>query len=233
MLALAAVLLCAAPAYPQVFAHSELQLPEVGARRMFLLLFLMLGPVKILVPFAAMTKGSDRRARWTLAWKSILFSVAIIAFALAVGGIMLDRLEISLPALSLIGSVVLILIACRTIFQLPANAPPAPSPAAPVYSPALTPLAFPVIVTPFGIAALIVLKQIAGIQGKEMALILVVAVIMALNLLAMLFAEFIVKWASVPLYIFAVVLALVQAALGLQIALRSLAILNLLPREVL
>jgi multiple antibiotic resistance protein len=189
----------------------------------------MLGPIKILVPFAEMTKDSDWRARLGLACRSVLFSFAIIAFALTVGGMMLARLEISLPSLALIGSVVLILVACRTIFQLPSNNLPAAVPTVPIYSLALTPLAFPVIVTPFGIAALIVLKQLATIQQRETALFLIVAIILALNLVAMAFAEFIVKWASVPLYIFAVVLALIQASLGLQIALRSLAVLKLLP----
>lgn len=233
-IALAALttLLLELPAHSQVLAHSEVQLPDVDARRIFLLLFLMLGPIKILVPFAAMTSGSDWGARCDLAWRSILFSLAIVVAAVAAGGIMLDSLQISLPALALVGAVILILVAFRTILK-PQNTPASPNNTLPVYSLALTPLAFPVIVTPFGIAALIVIKQIAAVQEREAAFFLIIAVVLALDLLAMIFAEFIVKWASVPLYIFAVVIALIQAALGLQIALRSLAILNLLPREAL
>lgn len=126
------------------------------------MLFLMLGPVKILAPFAAMTQGSDPRFRRRLAVRAILFSAAALAVAGALGRSMLDNFNISVPVLALTGGVVLFLLALRTILEQTASHIHQRPPEQPAgIESAFSPLAFPLIVTPYGIAAVIVFATIA------------------------------------------------------------------------
>ena len=71
----------AMPAFAQMSVGPILPAPEIGARKIFLMLFLMLGPIKILVPFVEMTHGSDPAFRRRLATRAILFSAAALALA--------------------------------------------------------------------------------------------------------------------------------------------------------
>src|SRR6516225_4218111 len=58
----------------------------------FALLFLMLGPIKLLGPFAAATKDCDRVFRLRLATRAFLFSAAAVTVAGALGQQMLENL---------------------------------------------------------------------------------------------------------------------------------------------
>ena len=69
---------------------------DFGARKIFLMLFLMIGPIKILVPFVDITRGADRAFRRTLARRAILFSAAALALAGVLGRSMLENFEISI-----------------------------------------------------------------------------------------------------------------------------------------
>ena len=138
--------------------------PEIGARKIFFMLFLMLGPIKILVPFVEMTHGSDPAFRRRLATRAILFSAAAMALAGVLGRGTLENFDISLPVLALTGGVILFLVALRTLLQQSTGAVERPKldRPQPELKLALTPLAFPTIVTPYGIAAVIVFATLAG-----------------------------------------------------------------------
>lgn len=203
--------------------------PEIGARKIFFMLFLMLGPIKILVPFVAMTRGSDPHLRRRLATRATLFSAAALAIAGVLGRAMLENFEISLPVLAMTGGVILFLVALQTVLQQSAGAPgPPPDSGRPAdLSLALTPLAFPTIVTPYGIAAVIVFATLAtGRYDQEFTVAGIVLLILILDWLAMLFAEAILRWTGTALQIFAVVLGVTQAALGLQIILHTLSLIG-------
>ena len=103
---------------------------DFGARKIFLMLFLMIGSIKILVPFVEITRGADRAFRRTLARRAILFSAAALALAGVLGRSMLENFEISLPVLALTGGLVLFLVALRTVLQLSAGTPASASLAA-------------------------------------------------------------------------------------------------------
>ena len=107
----------AMPAFAQMSVGPILPAPEIGARKIFLMLFLMLGPIKILVPFVEMTHGSDPAFRRRLATRAILFSAAALALAGGLGRGMLENFDISLPVLALTGGVILFLVALRTVLQ--------------------------------------------------------------------------------------------------------------------
>src|SRR3974390_621191 len=60
----------------------------------FALLFLMLGPIKLLGPFAAATKDCDRVFRFRLATRAFVFSIAAVTIAAGFGA----RYSIILPS---------------------------------------------------------------------------------------------------------------------------------------
>ncbi|UWU16964.1 MarC family protein (plasmid) [Rhizobium sullae] len=227
ILALAMILPACFPM--QSFAQSPLGAgaPEVefGARKMFFMLFLMLGPIKILVPFVAITSNCNPRFRRSMARRAILFSAAALAIAGLLGRTMLENFEISLPVLAMTGGIILFLVALRTVLQQSVSLPDRPTEPGqpPDLRLALTPLAFPTIVTPYGIAAVIVFATLAGGRKAEgLTVAAIVLLILALDWVAMIFAETILRWIGTSLQVLAVVLGVTQAALGLQVILHSL-----------
>ena len=93
---------------------------------------------------------------------------------------------------------------------------------------ALAPLAFPTIVTPYGIAALVVFLAVSqSVEGRLTVGAIVVA-IMALNLIVMLLARRLRRVLGLVLPILGAVLGVVQVALGLQIINNSLRTLGVL-----
>jgi multiple antibiotic resistance protein len=195
----------------------------LSAGQIFIFFFLMLGPIKIIGPFAKLTRGADPRLAHRIAWRAILFASLALLVAALLGESFLERYNMPLPVLALAGGIVLFLVALQGILQQ--FTPPARSegPAAPpTLNMAITPIAFPTIVTPYGIAALIVFIALSpGWQGKLVVGVLLLG-IMLLNVAAMLLARHILHFLGVFLQILGAVLGIIQVALGLQIILNSL-----------
>jgi multiple antibiotic resistance protein len=214
-------------------AQSEAALPVrqagIDPRKVFLMLFLMLGPIKILVPFVNLTQGADAALRRRLARRSILFSAAALGVAGVLGRTMLENFDISLPVLALTGGIILFLVALQTVLQQSTGMPvrPRQEESKPGMHLALNPLAFPITVTPYGIAAVIVFATLARQDEEKLVVAGMVLMILALDWLAMLFAESIVRWTGTALQVFAVVLGVTQIALGLQVIVQSLGMLGL------
>ncbi|WP_429819799.1 MarC family protein [Ensifer sp. B1-9] len=231
LVAILAVIVVCLPvqSFAQVSSAATLPAAEFGARKVFFMLFLMLGPIKILVPFVGMTSNWETKFRRRVARRAILFSAGALAIAGFLGRTMLENFEISLPVLAMTGGIILFLVALRTILQQSASATdhtPAPD-RAPDLKLAFSPLAFPTIVTPYGIAAVIVFATLAGgRQAEGLTVAAIVLLILALDWLAMLFAETILKWIGTSLQVLAVVLGVTQAALGLQIILHSFSMME-------
>lgn len=212
---------------------------SLSPKQIFLLLFLMLGPIKILVPFVTLTRGAEPALRRRLATRAILFSAAALAIAGLLGHNMLENFSIPPLVLALTGGLVLFLVALTTVLQQfagpmrPAATPAGPPPTEDELKHAASnPLAFPVIVTPYGIAATILFVELtSGDPQARLMLAGIVVVILLLDWLAMLFAHVILRWAGTALQVFAVVLGVTQIGLGLQVMLQSLGqIIAAMPR---
>jgi multiple antibiotic resistance protein len=208
---------------------------EIGPRKVFVMLFLMLGPIKILMPFVGMTKDMDAALRSRLARRAILFSAAAIALAGLFGRSMMANFNVSLPVLALTGGLVLFLVALQTVLQQSLGyTPSAPQgEVQPGLHLAFSPLAFPIIVTPYGIAAVIVFATIAnGDHGAELMLAVIVLAILAMDWAAMVFAELILRWIGTTLQVFAVILGVAQIAIGLQVIFHSLHMIGVFPERM-
>lgn len=198
-------------------------LTMVSAGEMLTFFFLLLGPIKIVGPFARLTRGAEPSFCRQLAVRSILLSASALAVAAILGEGFLDRFRISVPILAMTGGLILFLTALDTIlrqFRGPAGADGEEMP--PSLSRAASPLAFPVIVTPSGVAAVIIFVTLSPDPAGKAAIGLLLLVILVLDLLAMWYAQAILKWLALPLYILGAVLGVIQVALGLNIILVNL-----------
>jgi len=185
--------------------------------------FVLLGPIKILGPFVKLTRGAEPRFCRQLAVRSILLAAGALVAAAIIGEKFLDNFHIRVAVLAITGGLILFLAALDTVMQQfrgPAGAGAEDTP--PSLSLAASPLAFPTIVTPSGIAAVIIFVTLSPDPAGKLTIGLLLLVILILDLIAMLYARAILKWLALPLYILGVVLGVIQVALGLNIILVNL-----------
>ncbi len=206
---------------------------DFSLAKVFALLFLMLGPFKIVGPFARLTQGAEPTYVRRLALLASAFSGAALLIAALIGERVLGNFGIPLPMLALAGGIILFLNALQATLQQFALPGPEQMPAAAQGPPsisrlALAPLAFPTIVTPYGIAALVVFLALSPDPASRLKVGAVVLAIMLLNLVVMLLTRHIVRALLVVLTILGAVLGVVQVALGLQIMFKALTTLGVL-----
>jgi multiple antibiotic resistance protein len=198
-------------------------LTTISAGEMLAFFFLLLGPIKILGPFVKLTRGAEPRFGRQLAVRGILLAAGALGAAAILGERLLDNFRIGVPVLAITGGLILFLAALDTVmrqFRGPAGPDAKDLPLS--LSLAVSPLAFPTIVTPSGIAAVIVFVTLSPDLAGKLTIALLLLVILLLDLIAMWYARPILKWLVLPLYILGVVLGVVQVALGLNVILVNL-----------
>jgi len=191
----------------------------------FTFLFLMIGPFKIIGPFAKMTEHADAKLSNQIAIQATLFSVVGVLLASFLGENILDKFGIPVPILALTGGLILFLVALTNVIQQYTPAPATDNQTVPTIRMALNPLAFPTIVTPYGIAAVIVFMAISPGLHEKLIIGAIVIGIMVLNLIAMMLTRHIGKILFIFLSILGSVLGVVQVALGLMVVYNQLKVL--------
>jgi multiple antibiotic resistance protein len=186
--------------------------------QIFTFFFLMLGPFKIIAPFVKITKNATPAFTRQIAFRATLYSTVALAIAAFLGQRILSNYGIPLPVLALSGGIILFLVALLNIIkQFEPNSAKADFVAEPTLSMAMNPLAFPAIVTPYGIAALIVFLSLCPDTDSKLVVGSVVLGIMLLNLIVMLLTPYIYKPLSMILALLGAILGIVQVALGTMI----------------
>jgi multiple antibiotic resistance protein len=192
----------------------------------FSFLFLMLGPFKIIGPFAKITTGTDPAFIRKIAVRSILFSSAALLIASFLGEMIISNYGIPLPILGISGGIILFLVALQNVIQqfapLDSNEKNAITP---TLNMAINPLAFPTIVTPYGIIAIIFILAYSPDLNSKLAVGAIVLGIMVLNLIVMLITRYVFKFLAIFLAILGAILGVIQVALGLLIINNQLRIL--------
>jgi multiple antibiotic resistance protein len=195
----------------------------LGLGVVFVVLFITLGPIKIFGPFVQLTRDLD---------EAKVKSIAVRAFALAViaavvggfaGRILVENWQISIAALTLAGGIIFLLVGLRLVLEQyqPVHAAPAPLPEAPMA--AALRIAFPTVVTPYGIAAVIALLVNSPDAARTAGILAILIGVMVANLLAMLYARRIMGGLFLlALQIVGAVLGVLQVALAVQMILRGL-----------
>jgi multiple antibiotic resistance protein len=205
-------------------------LTAIPADEMLVFFFLLLGPIKIVGPFVKLTAGAEPRFCRQLAVRGILLAAGAVAVATLLGETVLDRYHIRVPVLAITGGLILFLAALDTVmrqFHGPAASDAQDTPLS--LSLAASPLAFPTIVTPSGIAAVIVFVVLSPDWAGKLTIGLLLLAILLLDLIAMLYAQAILKWLALPLCILGAVLGVIQVALGLNIILVNLSRIGVFP----
>lgn len=201
----------------------------LGLWAVFMLLFVTLGPIKVLGPFMQLTRDVDEAMMKRIAMRAFLLAVVAVVVGGFVGRLLLKNWQISVAALTLAGGIIFLLVGLSLVLQQyrPAYDPPPSLPAAPMA--AALRIVFPTVVTPYGIAALIALLVNSPDAARTAGIVAILVGVMALNLLAMLYARRIMGGITVlALHIFGAVLGVLQTALAVQIILRGLLDLGLL-----
>jgi multiple antibiotic resistance protein len=175
----------------------------------------------MLGPFAKMTAGRNAAFKRRLALRGFVIALIAALASATLGASTLERWGISVAALTLTAGIILFLVALQPVlrqYEARDGGPDASPDAAPptVSSLAFSPLAFPTIVTPYGIAVLIIAVALSprGIAG----ILSLVGIVLLLDLLAMLVAERVLKtpFLAATFAIAGAVLGVLQMALGVQ-----------------
>ena len=136
----------------------------------------------------------------------------------------------SLPALHIAAGIVLLLVALQSL--LASYSPPseAPEPHPRRLNFILSPLVYPIILSPYGIATFILIlasKYTVGLYSDLMVVGMFLAV-MAVNLVVMWFARTIVRYGGSFLLILGAVFGVLQVALAIKMILDALITLHVL-----
>ena len=186
--------------------------------RLTIILFMTIGPIKIIPVFARLTQNASKQVIIKLATRSFALStLSILTVALASENI-LNKYRISLSSLIVAAGIVLFLISLKMLLQQYDNQKnnPLPIPENPLTA-LISPLTFPTILTPQGIALVMISMTIAQRLDNNVDKILgLIMVVMILNLLSMLYArQILTVLQPTLLQILNLILSIIQLALAI------------------
>ncbi len=188
-------------------ASTDLPLPLLGA-----LLFTLMGPVALMPLFASVMAGADRARRLRTALTAAGVATLTIAVAVSVGAGAMAGAGTSPSSLIIAAGLILLLTALRASLGTGGG-----QKAQPTTAPGFMPIAIPGIVTPVGVAVLIIFVSYFPSTADKVAIMGVVGAIMLLNLAAMLGARlFMERVGAAPLLVLGAIFGVLQAALGVQ-----------------
>jgi multiple antibiotic resistance protein len=183
--------------------------------QIFFFFFLMLGPFKIIAPFVKITKNATPAFARQIAIRATIYSGGALLLAGLLGEKIIGNFGIPLPILSLSGGIILFLVALLNVIkQFDSHPENKDFEVSPTLDMAMNPLAFPAIVTPYGIAALIVFLALSPDLNSKLTVAAILLGIMVLNLAVMLLSRHIFKPLALILALLGVILGVIQVALG-------------------
>jgi len=200
-----------------------------GIGEIFILFFVTLGPFKLLGPFEQQTRDLSPSALRGIAVRAFMIGLAAVIIGGTLGAALAMKWRISVPAIEIATGLILFLVAMRLVMAAyEPMPPPQPPPTAPMA--AALRLTFPLVVSPYGIAALIALLAATDDPSMVRAIYVILIVVMALNLLAMLYVRSIMRGPTLlVLQVLGSVLGVLQVALAVQIVIRGLRGLQVIP----
>jgi multiple antibiotic resistance protein len=189
----------------------------------FTLFFVMLGPLKVLGPFVQLTREMDSGEAGRIAVRAFIISTIAVVAGGFVGVGLFENWNLTIADLMLAGGVIFFLVGLNVVLEAyrPPSGPPAPLPKNPMA--AAMRVTFPVVVTPYGVAAVIVLLVNAHDAQRMIGVLVVLVAVMALDLLAMLFARRIMQGITLMvLQVLGAVLGVLQVALALEMIVQGI-----------
>jgi small neutral amino acid transporter SnatA (MarC family) len=163
-----------------------------GIGEIFILFFVTLGPMKLLGPFEQQTRELSPSALRGIAVRAFVIGLSAVMVGGTLGTALAIKWRISVPAIEIATGITLFLVAIRLILA-GYEAAPAPQPLPEASMAATLRLTFPLVVSPYGIAALIALLASTDDPAMIRAAYVILVIVTVLNLLAMLYVRSIMR----------------------------------------
>ena len=181
-----------------------------------IIFFVTLGPIKVIPAYAQLTSQLSESDRRGLAIKATLLATAVGFLILFLGDKLRQNWQIGSADLLLTGGVLLLIGALEAIKNAQ-HRPDAQEPPQSAKGLALSPVTFPIIITPYGIVALLLFAAVAG--DTQTFLIGVFGIflgMMVADSLAMIYARKLLGFIRIgTLMAFGWLIAVLQAALAI------------------
>ena len=183
------------------------------------ILFMTIGPLKIIPTFVKLTAQSDPDVIKKLALRAFALSTSAIVIVGVASEYLLDKYNMSLSALIAAAGIVLFLISINMVLTQYGNNE-SKKPSTPPENPLtalISPLTFPTILTPHGIALVMIFMSIAQqVDGNANQILGLIIVVMIFNLICMLYARQILNFLKpTVLQVLGLVLGIIQLALAI------------------
>ena len=190
----------------------------ISLKNIITILFLTIGPLKIIPPFAKLTVNVDTKLKNRLAFRSFWISTVTILAVAYLGQGMVANYRVSISALLTSAGLVVAIAAMRSILaQYGKKQNLNTQPEKPSLSMAISPLSFPIILPPYGIATVLLIMIVGKRVDTDVLPILAIIVgFMVLNFICMLSARGISKvFKPEFLHVFGIVLSVIQLGIGI------------------
>jgi multiple antibiotic resistance protein len=206
---------------------------ELPIGHLITLCFILLGPLKVFGIYGQATVHADRALRLRIANVSVILATFVCVLLAGLGGFLVSRFELSIGALAIVMGIFLGHWAWGRAMGINAPAEKVPNPEEPTKALAITPIAFPGIVPPQGVALLVLSSTMAFEAHEQSELLTVIAIllgVMAVNWIFFVSATALMKFPGLLFWmLLSRTLGVVAAVLALQIILfgfRDLGIIN-------
>jgi multiple antibiotic resistance protein len=189
----------------------------------FTIFFITLGPLKLMGPFAQQTRTLDAAVMRGIAVRAFVIGLVAVIAGGYIGAQLAIKWTISVPALLIAAGIIFFLVAIDLVLAPYAVTRADPEPLPQQTMAATLKLTFPLVVTPYGIAAVIAAVIGADSSTRVGEIYLLLVAVMLLNLLAMLFIRQILRGpVLLVLQVLGAVLGVLQVGLAIQIIIRAL-----------
>jgi multiple antibiotic resistance protein len=189
--------------------------------------FTILDPVGMVPTTLALTAHATPEQRARITDRAVLVSAIVIVLSASILRYLLQYLGITLPAFSIAGGILLLLIAIDMLFARPSRAktdPQAPQEVADVESVAVFPLAIPMIAGPGTIATVLLLVNLSNNDPQRLIIVYVsYGVALFVTWLCMRGAEYVMHiLGKTGVGVLTRLLGIIMAALAVQFILNGL-----------
>lgn len=200
----------------------------LNLQEVFALLFIAMGPVRLVMAYVPLTRTLSGDLQRKLAWHTVLTGF-IVALVLIFGGAGIVRnLHLSLYVLLLAAGMSYVILAIPMILARPSNPPSVPQTEDPLCL-AISPLAFPAMITPLGVAVLFSEAAFVSDLLTTLVFVALVVAILVLNFGGMLLSTHIARYMTRPvLNVFQTIFGFVTLAFGVRLVLGALAHLGII-----
>lgn len=191
--------------------------------QIFTLFFIMLGPLRLIIPFAELTHDLNRSQRTDVALKSCGIALASLFVGAVIGKALLFNWHVEVPVMLLATGIVFFL---SGLIPLIYRANPNANQAIPkVVDPRS--IAFNLMITPFGMGAAIVLMASSQSWSRSLIILFCILGNILLDLLIMIYGgDILKKNQRIGMQVLSISLGILGVALGLEIIVQSIRLLK-------